>query len=103
MATILPRLAANHGLSEMDGWEKAQGAGFSGHFDQVHGLAGWVMVGDRKIAVPDVYVIISTDGISRSGQFDLVLGGPAFADGLILFNVPAGKIYIMRPSAETDE
>jgi hypothetical protein len=94
-AMIYARFAANHSLNGLMGWKDGKNCAIGGFGSFLHGLPGSAVIGEERVALPDIEVMLNKDGIAQSELYDALLGSPALARWTIVFDVPNGKIYFL--------
>jgi hypothetical protein len=94
-AMIYARFAAIHSLSGLAGWKAGKNCAIGGIGSFLHGLPGSAIIGDDRVALPDIAVMLNKNGFAQSELYDVLLGSPVLARWIILFDIPNGKIYLV--------
>jgi hypothetical protein len=94
-AMIYARFAASHSLNGLIGWKDGKDCAIGGIGSFLHGLSGSAIIGEDRVALPDIAVTLNKDGIVQSELYDALLGSPVLARWTIVFDVPNGKIYFL--------
>ena len=98
-ADVLGRFARDHNLETLRGWKRGKTEGFLGPEEVFLGQTGFLAYGGARFELTTVLMSLSAAGQGGGADFDMSMGAPNRSTGVVVLDVPAGKIYLGRSSA----